>query len=220
MHRKNLVGISLAIYVSCFLHACLGPVGNLENSSISDLATPIISTTVITESSETKTPTSTSTITEVTLTPEKTESESSLITYEEYIQSTPTIDLSEFFGEWMVVEHVIRHPDSEYLDFPIHPDELLGETILIAENSLSTSEKFFSWHNYKCQDQIYRWAHVIGSSGQALLDTDHPEKGEQPVYFYDVICDGGLVMGFEVSASGKLIMFWYSNWYFLERINQ
>jgi hypothetical protein len=99
-----------------------------------------------------------------------------------------------------------------------YAESQIGKTIELTSTEIRADDDFLWLENKYCANATYDWATIddfTGHAWQALLPRDNPDKREN-LLFFDVNCDGNNVIGFEVSKTGKLVLFFDGYWFFLD----
>jgi hypothetical protein len=99
-----------------------------------------------------------------------------------------------------------------------YAESQIGKKMELTSAEMRFDDEFL-WLSMKhCASASYDWAtsdQFVGHGWQALLHSDNPEKRDD-LLFLNVNCDGEMVTGFEVSRTGKLVVYYDSYWFFLD----
>jgi hypothetical protein len=99
-----------------------------------------------------------------------------------------------------------------------YAESQIGKTIELTSTEIRSDDDFLWLENKYCASASYNWATIddfTGHAWQILLPGDNPDKRED-LLFFDVKCNGNNVIGFEVSKTGKLVLFLDGYWFFLD----
>jgi len=136
-------------------------------------------------------------------------------------QSTSTAtpnpgDITGYYGVWTITRY--EHPRMSLMLTDEYAESQIGKTIELTSTEIRSDDDFLWIENKYCANASYNWTTIddfAGHAWQALLPMDNPDKRED-LLFIDVNCDGNNVTGFEVSKTGKLVIFYDGYWFFLD----
>lgn len=133
--------------------------------------------------------------------------------------STPTqnpTDFSTYYGTWTITRYEHYWMSAFLTDE--YAESQIGKKMELTSTELQFDDDFLWLSSKHCTSASYSWATLdefYGHGWQALLPSESPEKRDD-LLFLDLYCDGKMVTGFEVSKTGKLVVYYDDYWFFLD----
>jgi len=133
--------------------------------------------------------------------------------------STPTPNASVFstyYGIWTITRY--EHDGLSVFLTDEYAESQIGKKMELTSTEIRFDNDFLWPSTSYCVDASYDWETIddfTGHAWQALLSLKNPEK-RADFLFLDVSCKGKEIMGFEVSKTGKLVVYYDSYWFFLD----
>lgn len=125
-------------------------------------------------------------------------------------------NFATYYGVWTITRY--EHPEMSVFLTDEYAESQIGKKMELSATEMRFDNDFL-WSSTKyCANASYDWAtpdDFMGHGWQALLHSDNPEKRDD-LLFLDVNCDGEEIAGFEVSRTGKLVIYYDSYWFFLD----
>jgi hypothetical protein len=121
-------------------------------------------------------------------------------------------------GNEYIAETRYEHPGMSFFLTDEYAESQIGKKMELTSTEMRFDEDFLWLSNKYCANASYDWAtsdEFIGSGWQALLPSENLEKRDD-LLFLNVNCDGKMVTGFEVSKTGKLVVYYDDYWFFLD----
>ena len=125
-------------------------------------------------------------------------------------------NLADYYGVWTITRY--EHPRMSIAPTDAYAESQIGKTMELTKTEMRFDKDFLWLSNKYCANASYDWATVdefVGSGWQALLPFENPEKRED-LLFLNVNCNGKMVTGFEVSKTGKLVVYYDGYWFFFD----
>jgi hypothetical protein len=124
----------------------------------------------------------------------------------------------QYLGGWRIVR--FEKPESSLVVAEAIAESQLGKMVVLRGDKVTFDKSFLWTDSQLCEPAKLEWATGVeleGHASQALLPLDHPEKREGDPLFLDVICNGRVSFGAEVTRHNELMAYYDGYKFFLDR---
>jgi hypothetical protein len=201
--RVILAIISLSIF-ACLSTATISP--NVNTNTMSNTQTPENTFTETFISSETKTPK-----------PTKTATIENMLTKTQWFTGDAT-NIASYFGAWITVRHEFFAGGT--MTTKEEADGYLGKGMQFDATTIEFDDGFLWSSESNCSNTSYKLIPekdmLMGGYFHFMLPDYSPDARSDKIFF-DVLCSGKNLTGFEISKYYEIVFFYDNYYFFLEK---
>jgi hypothetical protein len=124
--------------------------------------------------------------------------------------------IEKLYGNWVIT----RYDGDSVMTADKYAKSQIGKKIQLLAHEYRVDKDFLWLSNSYCANASYKWQSTddfIGNGWQALLPEENIEKRDGVLLFINLECKNETQVGFEISKTGKLIIYYDGFWFFLDR---